>query len=282
MRWRCRFQGEVEAHHRAVAGHRGPVAGAGVAAQGVGDEYLRRCRGRRHGQVPGADDVLVRDGLDHRALVVQHDQAPGRVEAGQRAALRGGQAPDDHPAAGQDAERGGQADAARAGQSGGQPGHVGEQGGLPGRGHLDDGGAGALDVGLVVEVAHQDVAGRQPARRGRHDGEPVRVHVALGRNGRGDLRAGMRAGRGRAWPAPRPVSRSRWPGYLVSRSLSWMQQAVVTRPRPSMAVRTEARCRGPTVLPSLEGPRPPWSTEMNRGQLPSAPRHAALCPTVPP
>ena len=38
-------------------------------------------------------------------------------------------------------------------------------------------------------------------------------------------------------------------------------QAVVTRPRPSMAVRTTAWCRGPTVLPLPEGPRPPWSTE---------------------
>ena len=37
-------------------------------------------------------------------------------------------------------------------------------------------------------------------------------------------------------------------------------QAVVARPRPSMAVRTLARCRGPTVLPLLEGPCPPRST----------------------
>ena len=41
--------------------------------------------------------------------------------------------------------------------------------------------------------------------------------------------------------------------------LDVLLHAVVTRPRPSMAVRTAARCRGPTVLPSLEGPRPPWS-----------------------
>jgi hypothetical protein len=37
------------------------------------------------------------------------------------------------------------------------------------------------------------------------------------------------------------------------------EQAVATRPRPIVAVMTTARCRRPTVLPSLEGPRPPWS-----------------------
>jgi len=33
-------------------------------------------------------------------------------------------------------------------------------------------------------------------------------------------------------------------------------QAAVTRPAPSMTVRTAARCLGPTVLPSPEGPCP--------------------------
>lgn len=38
------------------------------------------------------------------------------------------------------------------------------------------------------------------------------------------------------------------------------EQAVVKRPKPSMAVRTEARCRGPTVLP-------PWRVRALHGPL---------------
>jgi hypothetical protein len=45
----------------------------------------------------------------------------------------------------------------------------------------------ALHVGLVVEVADQDVACPQPAPRGRDDCDPARVHVAVGRNRLGEL-----------------------------------------------------------------------------------------------
>ena len=41
-------------------------------------------------------------------------------------------------------------------------------------------------------------------------------------------------------------------------------QAVATSPRLSVAVTIAARCRGPTVLPLLEGPCPPWSAGYSR------------------
>ena len=78
--------------------------------------------------------------------------------------------------------------ASRAGLAGRERGDVSEQPGMAGRGDFDDAGAGALDVGLVVEVAHQDVAGRQLAGRRRNDGDPVGVHVTVGRNRGADLR----------------------------------------------------------------------------------------------
>jgi len=50
---------------------------------------------------------------------------------------------------------------------------------------LDDRRPGALGVGGVVEVADEDIASVQPSDRGRHHGHPVRVDVAVGRNGAG-------------------------------------------------------------------------------------------------
>ena len=176
---------------------------AGVAAEGVGDEHLGRRRARRHGEVPRAHDVGVGDGLDRRALVVQHDQAPGGVEAGQGTARRGRQAAHHHPAARQDAERGGQPDSPGAGHARRDLGKLSEQAGRAGRGDLDDGRAGALDIGLVVEVAHQGVTGDEPAGGRRDHGQPIGVDVAVGRDRGGDLRDRMQLAQERRDRVPR-------------------------------------------------------------------------------
>ena len=61
---------------------------------------------------------------------------------------------------------------------------------VTGRGDLDDRGSRALHVGLVVEVADQDVAPAQVSGAARDDRHPVRVDVAVSwhrRRDRGDV-----------------------------------------------------------------------------------------------
>jgi hypothetical protein len=69
---------------------------------------------------------------------------------------------------------------------------------MAGRRYLDDGGAGALHIGLVVEVADQDVALPQISGAAGYHRHPVRVDVPVARHRRRDRRDMVqRAGEGR-------------------------------------------------------------------------------------
>ena len=99
-------------------------------------------------------------------------------------------------------------------------------------------------------------------RRGRHDGEPVRVHVALGRNGRGDLRPGVKLAEERTRPSLRPASRLRLPGQESSRSLSWMCCCMPWSSDQGPAWRSELR-QGAEAPPCS----PPWRACALHGPL---------------
>src|ERR1039457_431842 len=123
--------------------------------------------------------------LPDRAAGTEHDEAAGLGRRG-GPVLRG-QAAHDDPAGAQRDEPGGQPDAARAPSS-----HLGgpdvrEQGTVTAGGNLDDRGAGALQVSLVVEVADQHVTAMQPAAALPHYCDSERVHVPVVRDSRGDV-----------------------------------------------------------------------------------------------
>src|SRR5664279_3289257 len=70
----------------------------------------------------------------------------------------------------------------------------GQRPGSPPVGLRDDRRAGALQVAFVVEVADEHVAAVQPADGARHDGDAVRVHVAIRGHGRCQRRVLMQRG----------------------------------------------------------------------------------------
>src|SRR4029077_2593465 len=121
------------------------------------------------GNVPGAVDAAAGERLPDVAPPVQHDQAAGPGHA----ATLGGQRADDHPAATQHGQRGSQAHPAGAAAQ--VRADLGEQRDVAVRGDLHDGGAGTLHVGLVVEVADQDVVPLQVTGAPRDDGHAVGV-----------------------------------------------------------------------------------------------------------
>lgn len=161
--------------------HDFPVGCDGVVEH-VGHEQLRLVSVLPCGHVPGAIDQGAENGIHGFAGVVEHDQATGLRGGG--CAVRGGQAADDHPSGAQRHERGRQPDAAGALPGQLIVGQLGKQAYRAARSHIDDGDAGALQVVIVVEIAHQDVAGLQIAHRSLHTGDAVGVDVAV----RGDRR----------------------------------------------------------------------------------------------
>src|ERR1019366_9438635 len=115
------------------------------------------------------------------ALPVKDQQAAGFRRRGHAA---GGRKAADNDPAMHDGQRSGEPDAARAGPWQPGPGDAGKAGHVAGRGDLDDRAAGALQVGLVVEVTDEHVAPVQPALAAADHGHAVRVDVTVGRHRR--------------------------------------------------------------------------------------------------
>ena len=107
----------------------------------------------------------------------------------------------------------------------GQPGRCGltwaNSDRVAARAHLDDRGPGALCVGLVVEVADQDVSLAQVSGVPLDDGHAVRVDVTVGLDGQPSVvtwcRGPTNAGKllALAAPAPRPMAASK-PAAVVT------------------------------------------------------------------
>jgi hypothetical protein len=76
--------------------------------------------------------------------------------------------------------------ARQGGQGGGEPDRssrrvdLGEGGHRSGPGDFHDARARALQVGRVIEVAHQSVAAHETTHGLRHHRDPLRIHVAIG------------------------------------------------------------------------------------------------------
>ena len=184
------------------------VSGDG-ALQHVGDEQRREvptCHGRR---VPRPVDAVAADGPGDLAPPVHHDQAAGL--GGGCHAIAGRHAADDDPAARQDLERRAEADASRTGARQLACSDSREDRAVAARRDLDDRRAGALQVGLVVEVADQDAASVQPAGAVPDDENAVRVDIPVVRHRRGnglDLMEVTEVGGWRTWPSW--LGQTRW------------------------------------------------------------------------
>ena len=130
------------------------------------------------GGIPGAVDLLTCPGFGDLALAVQDDEAAS-FGIGEFA-VGGWQAADDDPAAFKFDEGCGEADAVG---TGGRRELGKDALGAVGR-NLDDGRAGALQVGTVVEIADEDVALYKVADALLHDGNAIGVDIAIAGDGR--------------------------------------------------------------------------------------------------
>ena len=173
---------QIEAQHSGLGHHR--RRGRSVRRQpeaSVADEQGRGGAMVDHRHVaPRAVDVGAGDGVGDGALGIEDEQAALALGGGGAVVAR--QAADDHPAGLQHRHRRGQADPAGALRQ--VPRNLREQRQvLRGRVVVDDGGAEALQVVLVVEIVDQHVVLGDLAGGDRCDHEGIGILVAVVGNG---------------------------------------------------------------------------------------------------